>query len=69
MATNIVFRTGNGVPMVVPVKLQNLQGSPKGVNFKQACPDCEGYVGRKNVCKDCDKELESSEILNFFSLS
>jgi len=60
--SNIVFKTKDGVPMVIPVKIANYQKADTSL-FKQACPNCKGDVGRKNVCKECEQEIEFSEIL------
>ena len=51
----------------IPVKIGNLQKSDT-TGLKQGSPCCNDLVGRKNYCKGCDNELESSQLLKIFPL-
>lgn len=67
--TNLVIQLKkDSIPIIVPVKVANLHSADSSP-FKQACPDCQSQVGRKNVCKGCEKELETKEMLKGFPIS
>ena len=60
--SNIVYKMYN-----IPIKIANLQKADT-TGLKQGSPCCNDLVGRKNVCKGCEKELESSELLKIYPL-
>jgi len=57
----------NGALANIPVKVCTTS-SDYGTGITQCCPDCNGDVGRKNVCKSCEKELVQKDILKAYKM-
>ena len=57
----------NGELANIPVKVCTTS-SDYGSGITQCCADCNGDVGRKNVCKNCQKEWAQKDILKAYKM-